>query len=96
MGVIGLVFSGIIVLAITPTLYANVPDSADVAKMFIEETTKLQGCGEDSACRHASEQALKTIEWYQKQNTARGTTQLFGMVLIILPAIAGVLSLRNS
>lgn len=96
VGMFGLIISGFVVLAITPILYAQVPSSSDIAKMVLDETTNLWACGDNPSCKHASEQALATIELYQKQDAARGTTQTFGIVLIVLPIVVGIIALAKS
>lgn len=53
--------------------------------MMIEQTAKMQGCGDNLVCKNTVQQSLNIINTYQKESDARATAQLFGLALIVLP-----------
>src|SRR5437660_1772633 len=86
------IISGILVILITQTVYANVPDQSDIAKMFVDATAKLKLCGDNTACTNTVQLELNAIDLYQKENSAKATGQLFGIVLIVLPPALGIMA----
>lgn len=85
------VILGVIVLLITQAVYATIPDDSEIAKKIIADFAKMNGCGDNPDCKNSVQKDLSLLEWYQKADSAKATGQLFGVLLIAIPAPLGIL-----
>jgi len=79
------------VLLITQSVYATIPDDSEIAKRVIVDFAKLNVCGDNPDCKNMVQKDLSLLDWYQKANSARSTGQVFGILLMVIPAPLGIL-----